>query len=74
MAQAGWKSEFPLNSFACLLDVQHWTVPGGEGLQMVVGEVKHPEMAVACQKRDALVCQVVIGHVELLQAAEAVRW
>lgn len=47
-------------------------LPGGEGLQLVVGQVKHPEVAVACQERDALVRQAVIGHIELLQAAEAV--
>lgn len=48
------------------------TVPGSEGLQLVVGEVKHPEVAVSRQQRDTLVCHAVIGHIELLQAAEAV--
>lgn len=47
-------------------------LPGSEGLQLVVGEVEHPEVAVSSQQRDALVCQAVIGHIELLQAAEAV--
>lgn len=48
------------------------SVPGGEYLQLVVGEVKHPEVAVSRQQRDALVREAVVGHVELLEAAEAV--
>lgn len=52
--------------------MQYCVIPGSESLQLVVGEVKHPEVAVSHQERDALVCQVVIGHIELLQYAGAV--
>lgn len=48
------------------------TLPGSESLQLVVGDVKHPEVAVSRQQRDAFVCQAVTGHVKLLQAAEGV--
>lgn len=51
----------------------HYSIlPGSESLQLVVGEVKHSEVAVSRQERDTLVCQAVIGHIELLQTAEAV--
>lgn len=53
-------------------DTQRYFIPGSEGLQLVVGEVQHPEAPVSRQERDALVRQAVIGHIELLQAAEAV--
>lgn len=52
--------------------VLHGVLPGGEGLQLVVGEVKHPEVAVTRQERHALVCQAVVGDVELLQGAKTV--
>lgn len=61
-----------LNSSTSSLDVLSITVPGSEYLQLIVSEVKHPEVAVSCQQRDTLVCEAVVGHVELLEAAEAV--
>lgn len=56
------------------LNVWCWGVPGSEGLQLVVGQVQHSEVAMSTQQRDTLVCQVVIGHIEFLQTAEAVLW
>lgn len=47
-------------------------LPGSEGLQLVVGQMKHPELSMSHQQRDTLVRQAVIGHIELLQPAEAV--
>lgn len=58
----------PLNRSPTLIK----SLPGSEGLQLVVGKVKHPEVFVSSQQRHTLVCQVVIGHIKLLQAAEAV--
>ena len=46
-------------------------VPGSEGLQLVEGEVEHPEVGVSRQQRHTLVRQAVIGQVELLQCAQA---
>lgn len=48
--------------------------PGSKDLQLVVGKVQHPEVAVSRQQGDALVSQSVISHVELLQAAGGVLW
>lgn len=47
-------------------------LPGGEGLQLVIGQVQHLEAAVLAQQRDTLVRQAVIGQVDLLEAAAAV--
>lgn len=47
-------------------------LPGGEGLQLVVGQVQHLEAAMLAQQRDTLVRQAVIGQVDLLEAAAAV--
>lgn len=46
---------------------------------MVVGHVQDPEVRMACQHGHTLVCQPVIGEVELLQDAVALlrqagRW
>lgn len=41
-------------------------LPGSEGLQLVVSEMKHPELSVSRQQRDTLVRQAIIGHIELL--------
>lgn len=49
-----------------------FTVPCSEGLQLVVSKVEHSELPMSSQQRDTLVCQAVVGHVELLQAAAAV--
>lgn len=46
--------------------------PGSEGLQLVVGQVQHLELPVSSQERNALVRQAVVGHIELLKAADAV--
>lgn len=48
------------------------SVPGCKGLKLVVGEVQHSEVTVSRQQWDTLVCQAVIGQIELLQAAKAV--
>lgn len=47
-------------------------LPGGKRLQLVVGDVQHPEAAVSRQQWDAFIRQAVVGHVELLQAADGV--
>ncbi len=52
--------------------MQDCILPGSKGLQLVIGEVKHPEVAVSSQQRDTLVCQAVVGYIELLQAAEGI--
>ena len=49
-------------------------LPGSKRLQLVVGKVEHPEVAVSSQQGDTLVRQAVIGHIEFLQAAGAVLW
>lgn len=61
-------------SFTSSVYVQGCILPGSEGLQLVVGEVKHPEVTVSSEQRDTLVCQAVVGYIELLEAAEAVLW
>lgn len=45
------------------------SLPGGEGLQVVVGHVQHSEVCVTGEQRHTLVGQVVVGQVELLQDA-----
>lgn len=46
-------------------------IPGREGLEMVVGHVQNTEVRVACQHWHTLICEPVIGQVELLQDAVA---
>lgn len=61
-----------MNNLIYLQRHLYCVVPGSKGLQLVVSEVQHPEAAVSRQQRDAFVCQAVIGHIQLLQAAAGI--
>lgn len=45
--------------------------PGWEGEQLVVGNVKDPQVLVSDQQSAAVLVQTVPGQVELLESAEA---
>lgn len=47
------------------------SVPGGEGEQLVVGDVQDAQVLVAHQQGSAVLVQVVPSQVELLQGAQA---
>jgi len=48
--------------------------PGGEWQQLVVGDVKDPQILVSDQKSAAVFVQVVSCQVELLECTEAFLW
>lgn len=48
-----------------------FSLPGWEGLEMIIGHVQNSKVCMAGQHWYTLVCQLIIGQVEFLQDAVA---